>query len=115
MAANYFMHQPGPDIFMLFYIKRRIEQDGQMEWYEAPYCAEEDPPSEWLLIEEAALLFEQENRQDMEECMISRLESIGKLNFGSFKKASSSKGFCYAQAYGVVDCTPLHGFDLETP
>ena len=92
MTANYSMHQPGADIFTLFYIKRRIEQDGHLEWYEAPYCAEEDLPREWLLIEEAALLFEQENRQEMEECMIRRLEPIGKLNFRSFKTASSSDG-----------------------
>ncbi|KAL7076004.1 hypothetical protein ACQ4LE_004262 [Meloidogyne hapla] len=78
-------HQPGADMFLLFYIKRRIEKDSSLEWFEAPYCAEDEPPQEWLLLEKAALIFEHDNRKEIEETMIDRLVPMGKLNFRSFR------------------------------
>nr|CAD2194845.1 unnamed protein product [Meloidogyne enterolobii] len=78
-------HHPGADMFLLFYIKRRIEKDSNLEWFEAPYCAEDDPPQEWLLLEQAALIFEHDNRKEIEETMINRLVPLGRLNFRSFR------------------------------
>ncbi|CAK5084754.1 unnamed protein product [Meloidogyne enterolobii] len=78
-------HHPGADMFLLFYIKRQIEKDSNLEWFEAPYCAEDDPPQEWLLLEQAALIFENDNRKEIEETMINRLVPLGRLNFRSFR------------------------------
>jgi hypothetical protein len=84
-AGENFLQISGADTFLLFYIKRRIEHDGQLEWVEAPYCCDEDPPREWMVVEEAAVLFEKGNRREIEETMVKRLEPIGKLNFRSFR------------------------------
>jgi hypothetical protein len=56
--------------------------------FEAPYCCDDDEakiPPEWLLVEKAALIFEEDNRVEIEKTMIKRLEPIGKLNFKSFR------------------------------
>ena len=81
---------PGPDIFLLFYIKHRIEQDSELQWFEAPYCCEENPPLEWDSVKEAALLFESDNREKMNETVIQLLEPADRLNFRIFRKVSLS-------------------------
>ena len=77
--------QPGPEIFLIFYIKRRIELGGQLQWYEAPYCCEENPPKEWLRIEKAARLFEINYNQQIRQNLILNLEKSERLNYESFQ------------------------------
>jgi hypothetical protein len=79
------MVNPGPEHFLLFYMKRRIEYDGKMQWFEAPYCCEENPPAEWDSVEKAAILFERDHNLQMQQAMIKRLETEGNLNYRGFR------------------------------
>jgi hypothetical protein len=77
---------PDPDVFLSFYIKRRIERDGKLQWYEAPYCREENPPAEWLILEKVAHVFEKDNHQQIQCVMIEQMESARMLNFSNYRK-----------------------------
>lgn len=83
MSTN-FLQISGADTFMRFYIKRRIEHGGFLQWIESPYCFEEDPPNEWIVVREAAIRFERANGREIEQTM-AKLESIGNLDFRGFR------------------------------
>jgi hypothetical protein len=84
MIQQVLQPKPSPEMFLLFYIKRRNEDVSGFQWSEAPF--ENNPPPEWLTLENAARLFEEGAHKDMQNCMIQRLVSTGTLNFQSFKK-----------------------------
>uniref|UniRef100_A0A914GTE2 Uncharacterized protein n=1 Tax=Globodera rostochiensis TaxID=31243 RepID=A0A914GTE2_GLORO len=81
------------DSFLLYYIKRRIESgDAGLQWYEAPHCGEEDDgtvPCSWLAVEEAALNFESDNRDHIEQELNNLAKGVrgrSVINFSAFKK-----------------------------
>uniref|UniRef100_A0A183BPP9 Apoptosis regulator BAX n=1 Tax=Globodera pallida TaxID=36090 RepID=A0A183BPP9_GLOPA len=80
------------DSFLLYYIKRRIESgDAGLQWSEAPYCGEEDDgtvPCGWLAVEQAALNFESDNRDQIEHELNQLAKGVrgrSVINFSGFK------------------------------